>query len=117
MRTTVLFSLVVVLAGSAPGAAFGQSPLGGLRVPPPQVGPKAPAVTLDSRAFKGLFNVPTPSVERGPLPARPSLPAPRTVCGMRLIPGDPSVDPGIFAPPGRPTDQHHIRSIAPPICR
>lgn len=117
MRTTAAFSLLVVLGALAPSAVLGQSIFGGLRVPPRQVEPAAPAVPLDSRAFKGQFNVPTPIAEPGLLPARPAVPAPRVVCGMRLIPGDDTIDPGIVAPPRRSKDQHHIRSIEPTICR
>ncbi len=117
MRTTAVFSLVVVLGGLAPNAVLGQPIFGGLRLPPRQVGPEAPAVPLDSRAFKGQFKVPMPIAEPRQLPARPAVPAPRVVCGMRLIPGDATLDPGIVAPLRRPTDQHHIRSIEPTICR
>lgn len=118
MRTTVVFSLAAVLVGLAPSAVRGQSSVGGLRVPPPpQVGLEAPAIQLDSRAFRGLFNVPRPTAEPSLLPARRVAPAPRVVCGMRLIPGYDTLDPGIVAPRQRPNDQHHIRSIEPTICR
>lgn len=70
MRTTAVFSLVVVLGAMAPSAVLGQSFFGGLRVPPRQVEPEAPAVPLDSRAFKGQFNVPMPIAEPSQLPAR-----------------------------------------------
>jgi hypothetical protein len=50
-----------------------------------------------------------------PLQARHEMHRPRVVCGMLLIPADPTIDPGIrILPPSRPEPK--IKAIRPPVC-
>jgi hypothetical protein len=49
----------------------------------------------------------------------PPTPAakPKVLCGMTVIPADPSIDPKFtIAPPDRQT-KYTIRAIEPPICK
>jgi hypothetical protein len=42
---------------------------------------------------------------------------PRVVCGMLIIPADPSLDPKmLITPPQDPKLEYKIRTIDPPIC-
>jgi hypothetical protein len=58
-----------------------------------------------------------------PLPAAP-VPAPdaardtpRIVCGMRVIPADPNIDPRIrVSLPNNPPVHHTLRVLPPPVC-
>ena len=58
---------------------------------------------------------------RGQLQLRTSQ-QPQVVCGMTILPADPSIDPKIFLQnrfpdvPRADVD-HHIRRIPPPVCR
>ncbi len=54
-------------------------------------------------------SAPSPSVDR---------PQPRVVCGMTIVPADPTIDPKIAVKP-RPDDttRYAIRGITPPICK
>jgi hypothetical protein len=45
-----------------------------------------------------------------------SQPALNTVCGMKVIPADPSIDPKIVMPTPEDRGQFRIRRIAPPEC-
>lgn len=57
--------------------------------------------------------VPAP---RGLSPSARATVQPRVVCGMTLLPGDPAVDPGIFARVTRPAARPTIRVIEPTMC-
>ena len=102
----MLRALVAVLLLSAspafadqPSPAVTRAPLGTLR--PAQVNP-----------YKDLFQP-----QNSPLPAENVDRAkPRVVCGMKLIPADPRIDPRM--PVARPPDgiDYRIRAIEPPIC-
>ena len=48
--------------------------------------------------------------------ARPST-QPRVVCGMKVIPADPKIDPKIFIQRQPDATQYAIRSIPPTICK
>ena len=37
-------------------------------------------------------------------------------CGMRLIPGDPRIDPGIVVPVDKSTTKSHVRGVEPSMC-
>jgi hypothetical protein len=40
------------------------------------------------------------------------------VCGMRILPADPTIDPKIrVAPPARAVLDHKLRKLSPPICK
>jgi hypothetical protein len=42
---------------------------------------------------------------------------PRVVCGMLVIPADPSLDPKmLITPPQDPSVEYKIRTIDPPVC-
>lgn len=42
---------------------------------------------------------------------------PTVVCGMTLIPADPSIDPKIVVAPQRGNTRFTIRAVPPPVCR
>lgn len=42
---------------------------------------------------------------------------PVVVCGMTILPADPSIDAKIFLKGAPPDTRHTIRSIPPPVCR
>ena len=75
----------------------------------------APPVRKDP--FERLF---APPKRQASLPASPQQrepePRPKVVCGMVLIPADPSIDPRIrFEAPKRDT-RFTIRAVQPPVC-
>jgi hypothetical protein len=41
----------------------------------------------------------------------------RTVCGMKLIPADPSIDPKFVIPRNDDATKYTIRIVPPPACR
>jgi hypothetical protein len=53
---------------------------------------------------------------RGPV-RRVAATAPRVVCGMTIIPGDPAVDPGIMARATPSSARPSMRAVEPMICR
>ena len=71
-----------------------------------------------SNPYSGLFE-PAPLVkpgERAQL-AQPSTGQPKVVCGMTVIPADPTIDPKFaIAPPDRAT-KYTMRLIDPAVCR
>jgi hypothetical protein len=54
---------------------------------------------------------------RQPVAAPAVTPAPTIVCGTRLIPIDPSIDPGIRRLPDTDAPRPSVRAVEPPICR
>ena len=73
----------------------------------------AQAATFETqkRFFTGVFEH-TPELA---LLARTDMPQPRVVCGMLLLPADPSIDPRIRVQP--PTDaDYKIKVVRPPVC-
>lgn len=61
---------------------------------------------------------PRPNIQAAP-PDRSRAAAssrPRVVCGMTLVPGDPSIDPGIVARDTRPAVTPSMRALEPTIC-
>lgn len=89
----------------------------------------APATLLKPQArpkpnpYGRLFLLPgqdtatsAPRIVITPRAAAVSQPRPTVVCGTRLLPIDPGVDPGIYAAvPGDDT-RHAMRAVEPPIC-
>jgi hypothetical protein len=61
---------------------------------------------------------PTPSPKLAtPSPPPPQSPqAPTIVCGMRIVPADPSVDPKIRVIPPAGVE-HSMRIVIPPMCK
>lgn len=45
-----------------------------------------------------------------------SKPAPTVVCGMTIIPADPSIDPKMAIAPKKDGIEPKIRAIEPPVC-
>ena len=56
---------------------------------------------------------PTPVASRTPSPGRETV----VKCGMKLIPADPGIDPGIALRPMPGATRFAIRAIEPTICR
>jgi hypothetical protein len=69
--------------------------------------------TLFARLFAPSAQQPNDTPSREP-PLRQWKP--KVVCGMLLIPGDPSVDPGIRVERRDSDTKFTIRAIEPPIC-
>jgi hypothetical protein len=74
-----------------------------------------------SSPYAKLFEVGRP-LTRGTAPAVPAeeveRPArPQVVCGMVIVPADPSLDPRMrVTPPQDPSVEYTIRAFEPPIC-
>ena len=71
--------------------------------------------------YRGLFGAPDPG-RQAPLLVTPrgdrQAPArPRVVCGTRLIPADPAIDPKIRVGPPDTGTAHSMRSLTPPVCQ
>ena len=72
----------------------------------------------DNNPFGKLFGAkPTPKVSPPARPTRPSAEKPTVVCGMRLFPADPAVDPKIRVNVARSDIHFTMRSVSPPVCR
>jgi hypothetical protein len=50
-------------------------------------------------------------------PTRAAQSTPTIVCGTRLIPIDPSIDPGIRRLPDADAPRPAVRAVEPPLCR
>ena len=48
--------------------------------------------------------------------ARSGVQAPRIVCGMRIFPADPAIDPGIRRPLPASDTEYTLRRVPPPAC-
>lgn len=72
-----------------------------------------------SNPYSGLFQPFTPVKPNERTQATPpSTPAkPRVVCGMTVIPADPSIDPKFTIPPPDRSTKFTMRLIEPPICK
>ena len=85
--------------------------------PAPRQQPRPPVQPPDQPSLPRRPSVQLrPSIER----FAQRLAKPRVVCGMTLIPGDPTIDPGIVVKPdprqaGNPT-KYTIRPVQPTIC-
>jgi len=89
-----------------------------IRERPVSLLPPQPKVRRDpyGRLFEAPVLTPTTPV-RGLSAPLPGTGQPRVVCGMTLIPIDPSVDPKIYVEPRRSDTRFTIRAIPPPVCR
>ena len=62
--------------------------------------------------YRDLF-----TVQRQFKTATASIPKPKVVCGMTVIPGDPSVDPKMaVTPKKRDGFEFKMRALEPPVC-
>ena len=66
----------------------------------------------ESDPYKKLFE-PQKSIQRS---SEPPAGKPKTVCGMTIVPADPSIDPKMVIPPKSGGVDYTIRAIDPPIC-
>lgn len=64
-------------------------------------------------SFKKLFNVAPAGRSSQP----ESRTKPKVVCGMTVIPVDPSIDPRIRVDVAKAETKFTIRAVQPPICR
>ena len=111
---------VLAVAGSVATAASAQTVLG-RRPSRTTVGRPTAPVNPYGRLFllPGQKDAATaPRLTR--LPAVSALavaPAPTIVCGTRLLPIDPSIDPGIRRLPDADAPRPAVRAVEPPLCR
>lgn len=54
---------------------------------------------------------------RPPVAVLAATPALTVVCGTRLVPIDPSIDPGIRRRPDADAPRPSVRAVEPPLCR
>lgn len=103
--------VVLLLLTAAPPVVTDQS------LPAPRAtarfGARRPASPTDP--YRNLFAPPRDpkAADAGPNAAA----QPRTVCGMTIIPADPSIVPRMLVPRRADGVDYKIRTIAPPICR
>jgi len=84
----------------------------------------SPGSTYSSPSFSKLFAPPSASFFKQPVPsdgnaAKETLPPrqpPRVVCGMTLIPVDPSFDANIRRPVPPSGAKFTITTVKPPVC-
>jgi len=75
--------------------------------------------------YRSLFLLPgqettavSPRLRAVPATARAlTTPPPRVVCGTRLVPIDPSIDPGIRRVPDAAAPRPAVRAVEPTLCR
>jgi hypothetical protein len=71
----------------------------------------------DKNPYARLFEAPAPAAPQRTVEARAPSARPRVVCGMTIIPADPTIDPGIVvATPQSDGVTYAIRRITPPVC-
>lgn len=102
--------LILVMLMLTASSAFADQSAPALR-PTVRFGVQRP----QSDPYKQLFAPPKgvqPSIERPALAAKPKV-----VCGMTIIPADPSLDPKMTISPKDDRNlKYAIRSVDPPIC-
>jgi hypothetical protein len=100
----------------------------GALAPPPSVAAQgSPGVAAvaqagtpkpDNNPFGKLFGAkPTPKVLPPAQQSRPSAPKPTVMCGLRLFPADPAVDPKMRIDVAGRGTYFTMRSVSPPVCR
>ena len=110
MRVTGLFLFLGLMLAS-PGSAVAQTD-------------SAPRSTYSTPSFSKLFTPPATSFFKQPVPSdakagNQTLPPgqpPRVVCGMTMIPVDPSFDPNIRRPVPPSGATFTIKTVKPPVC-
>jgi len=83
-----------------------------------QPSPPQPGNAARSNPYSRLF--PTKSVAGTPVTtARPQAPpaAPQVKCGMTIIQGDASIDPGMLRSPADTSTRYTIRVFEPAVCK
>jgi hypothetical protein len=77
-----------------------------------------PAAKNPWRLFKGITALPSPASMPSPIDGRAEGSSDRlVVCGMTLVPADPTIDPKIQAKLPTAGPKPTIRTIAPTACR
>jgi hypothetical protein len=114
MRITAMVAFVVAVhAGS--GSLAAQQPTDGL---PPQASASGNLFTPKSKPpSPRRFLFPTPAPTLTPSSSGQLAQKPAVVCGLTLIPGDPSVDPAIRQEVPENGPNYLIRSVDPKLCR
>lgn len=121
MGIPVMLFVVVLFAGASRAEAQTSGAFGGLRI-----APKAPTrgalVAGRRNPYSRLFGEPLPPSPRVP-PADAQVTTSRrsatpvVKCGMTLVPGDPSIDPGIVTRTPSANARFHSRVAEPTLCR
>jgi hypothetical protein len=77
-----------------------------------------PATSNESaKLYKKLFHQASPEQRQALTNALKRESAPRVLCGLTLLPADPSIDQSMSRPLSRPTVEPKVRRIEPAICR
>lgn len=112
--------LVLMVGVVTPDGADAQSPggaAGGRTLLAPVAPPRNPYGSL----FLLPGQTPTaalPRLKAVPAPPRAvAAPPPTVVCGTRLVPIDPTIDPGIRRVPDASAPRPAIRAVEPTLCR
>lgn len=108
MKTARLFALAFSLVASA-SAASQPSP-STTKLPD-----RGSWVHGRSNPYSRLFQ-PTATITVGPA-RQGETTAPPVKCGMKMIPGDPSIDPHFVKPVPRDSTRFPMRVVEPTICR
>jgi hypothetical protein len=111
VATCISLWTVALVATMTSAAVSGQSPS------PERLGTERESKR--SNPYSGLFK---PNGRERAAAAIPPAPpgvdtAPRVVCGMTVVPVDPSLDRGIAVSPSDRSTRFTIRGVEPPICR
>jgi len=110
---TRMLTLVICASLTLPALAQGPPsparPLGG-----PTTTPSGSYLNLSPRRTAPPRPLARPAAL--PPPAGPVTARPRVVCGMTLVPGEPTVDPGMTARVTPPFARPAIRAVEPTIC-
>jgi hypothetical protein len=76
---------------------------------------------LQRDPYRNLFGDPDAAQKTGPpadVSGRVTPEKPIVVCGMRILPADPTIDPKIrVGPRDRVVFDHKLRKLSPPICK
>jgi len=83
---------------------------------PALAGQTAPALGAHKNPYGQLFQA--QELLQKTLTKPEAKPKPKVVCGMTIIPGDPTIDPKIAAPRDpKDTTHYTLRVVPPPICK
>jgi hypothetical protein len=117
---SVALALSLVIVGFTQGP-HSSAPLRQQSRPTVDLSPSTPLSTApaqnNDKPFDKLFNKSLPpQADTSRQPAENRQAAPKVVCGMVVIPADPSIDPKIVAPPPPEAANAKIRRIVPDVC-
>lgn len=116
MKTLVLMFVGAMLVSAADLYAEQPQVFGGLRIAP-QGAARASRNSGKNNPYSRLFEPAGPL--KGASQARPAHregERPSVKCGMRLIPSDPRIDPGIVAPTDKSGTKWHVLGVEPSTC-